>query len=493
MSDAVADLQPPLLWKHFAAITAIPRSSRNEAAIARYVTEVATRAGCQVKRDRTGTLLIKCRATPGLETAPSVCLQGHLGVVSERANSPDSDGGSEPQRLQREGNLLRASHVGADNGIAVAAMLALIEDPSKAHGPLECLLTLDEENALSSAKTLDSSLIESRLLINIGSEAEGALYIGRSGGRDTLGTWKPLWEELSDKVPVFSLKVKGLKGGRAGVDVDQHRGHAIKILVRLLLPLHERGVRIGAIDGGGRRNAVPREAEAVLYIPTKRQDEIRAWIENAKSSLMAEFGETDPDLQIEWTELGLRKGKVLKRVQIRRILHVINAMPHGVLRMSRDIEGLVHTSTNLFGITTGRKLITLATSQRSASPIELDTLVGSVASLLDIGGAEIQQNIASQGWRPNRESELLHLAEATFEKVYHRKPEIKATHAGLDCGIVGEKAGEIDMLSFGPTLQNPHSSDESLDIASVSQFWDYLGEMVRTVGERHRPRYEQLH
>lgn len=490
MSDAVADLQPPSLWKHFAAITALPRSSRNEVAITRYVTEVATRAGCQVKRDRTGNLLIKCRATPGLETAPSVCLQGHLGLLGER--SPvESDGGSEQLRLQREGNLLRASRAGADNGIAVAAMLALIEDPSKAHGPLECLLTLDEESALNSAKTLDSSLIESRLLINIGSEQEGALYIGRSGARDTLGKWKPLWEEVGDKHPAGMLRVKGLRGGYAGVDIDKHRGHAIKILARLLLPLHEKGVRIASIDGGGRRNAVPREAEALLFVPPKRMDEILSWIENARAGLMAEFAETDPDLQVEWAALGLRKGKVLKRVQIRRILHVINAMPQGVLRMSREFEGLVHTSTSLFGVSTARKLLTLATSQRSASPLELDALVGSVASLLDIGGAEIQQNAASRAFCPNRESELLHLAEATFEKVYHRKPEVRATHAGLDCGLIGDGASEIDMLSFGPTVQNPHSSDEGLDIASVSQFWDYLGEMVRSVGERHR--YTQLH
>ncbi len=485
MSDPVADLQPPLLWKHFAAITAIPRSSKNEAAIARYVTEVATRAGCQVKRDRTGNLLIKCNATPGLETAPSVCLQGHLGVVGDRMLNSEFEFAADGQQPQGEVKLLRGGQSGADNGIAVAAMLALIEDPSKAHGPLECLLTVEEENGLTNAKTLDSSMIESRLLINIDSEQEGALFIGRSGGRDTLGQWKPLWEEINDKVPSGILKVKGLRGGHSGVDIDKHRGNAIKVLTRLLLPLHDRGVRISSLDGGGRRSAIPREAEAYLLLPPKRQAEILSWIDHAKADLLAEFSETDPDLEIEWNPLGLRKGKVFKRVQIRRILHVINAMPHGALKMSSEIEGLVHTSTSIVGVTTARKLITLATSQRSASPAELEAIVSGVVSLLDIGGAEILQNIASPGWSPNRQSELLHLAESTFEKVYNRKPEIRATHAGLDCGIVGEQAAEIDMLSFGPTIQNPHSSDESLDIESVGQFWKYLGEMVKNVGERH--------
>jgi dipeptidase D len=483
MSEAVVDLQPSVLWKHFEAISAIPRSSKNEAAVARYVTEVATRYGCIINRDKAGNLLIRCPATPGLESSPSICLQGHLDMVCEKNSGTLHDFMKDPIRLRQQGNLVKAEEttLGADNGIAVAAMLALLEDGSLPHGPLEMLLTVDEETGLTGARLLDSSLIQSRMLLNLDSEEEGAIYIGCSGGRDTIGHWKPLWENLGDKHHSATLTIRGLKGGHSGLDIDRQRGNAIKILGRLLLPLHERGVRIAGLQGGSKSNAIPREAQAAMYIPEKRVNELQELVRTLGQIILGELSHVDPDLQVELQVGAVKKGKVLKRVQVRRILQVINALPHGVIKMSPDISGLVQTSTNVGVISSGRKLISLATSQRSAVSSELDAIANSVASLLDLGGADLEQNPGYPGWKPNLESRLLELAGHTYERLYGKRPEIRAIHAGLECGIIGEKIGDIDMISFGPTIENAHSPDECLHIDTVDRFWNYLRELLRVL------------
>ncbi len=487
MSHAIEGLQPQALWKHFAAISAIPRSSKHEAAVVQYVIREATRLACQVSRDKFGNILIRKPATPGYESAPSVCLQGHLDMVCEKNAGTEHDFLKDPIHLLRDQSKLRArgTTLGADNGIGVAAILSALEDETLTHGPIEVLFTLEEEIGLTGAKHLEPGFVQSRFLLNLDSEEEGALYIGCSGGRDTVGTWKPLWEEIRSKEAHARLRVKGLKGGHSGLDIDKQRGNAIKILARLLLPLHDKGVRLASLEGGSKRNAIPREAEAVLVVPEKLKGPLEALVNELSETIRAELSVADPGLQIELEWSSPKKAKVLKRVQARRILSTIHTAPHGVQKMSHDLAGLVQTSSNVGVLQTHKKLITLGTSQRSAVASELQAMAEQMSCLLELGGADVDSSHGYPGWQPNVQSPLLGLSLQTFEQLYGQKPAIKAIHAGLECGLISQKFPDLDMISFGPTIEDAHSPDESVDIPSVERFYGYFQAMLKQLSQLH--------
>ena len=480
MAEALIGLQPSLVWKHFGAIAAIPRPSKHEAAIARYVHEVAMQNSVEIKTDRVGNILLTLPASPGREGAPSVCMQGHMDMVCEKNSSTKHDFLKEGIHLRKDGNSIHATGttLGADNGVGLAAMLALIEDKTLIHGPLEFLLTVDEETGLTGAKNLDATMVNSRILLNLDSEEEGALYVGCSGGRDTNAKWDLQVEDLPEKMQAFSIAIKGLKGGHSGLDIDKQRGNAIKILGRFLLEVEKLGVRLSSVSGGNKRNAIPREAIAYGYIPNPKWEEAQERFRKFTEQVKAEFHNADPGLQTEWMGEGLKKGKVFKRTLQKKLLRMIDAIPHGVLKMNHDIPGLVQTSTNFAVLNTGRKLITLSTAQRSSVATELSYASHSVASLLHLAGGEVETSAGYPGWNPNLKSPALQLVANTHEKLFHKRAEVKAIHAGLECGIIGEKYPGIDMVSFGPTIHNAHSPDESVAIESVEKFWTLLREVI---------------
>lgn len=480
MTEAVIGLQPNLLWKHFAGIAEIPRPSKHEAAVARYVQDVARRAGATVKTDRVGNMLFQLPATPGREGAPLVCMQGHLDMVCEKNQDTKHDFNKDPIVLKRDGEVLRArgTTLGADNGIGVAAMLAVMDDKSLVHGPLEFLLTVEEEVGLTGARNLDNQLMSSRILINLDSEEEGALYVGCAGGRDTVGTWDLQIEDLPEKMQAFGIRVRGLKGGHSGLDIDKQRGNAIKILSRLLGDIEKMGIRIASMNGGSKRNAIAREAQAQLFVPTAKWAATQDRIRETTEILKAEFQAADPGLSVEVEIDTVKKGKVLTRILQKRLLRLLDAIPHGVLKMSYDLKGLVQTSTNVAVLNTGRKLITLGTNQRSSVASELDAAVRATGSILHLAGASVESSVGYPGWQPNMNSPALSLAKHTYQKVFGKDPAIKAIHAGLECGIIGEKYAGVDMISFGPTIVNAHSPDENVNIPSVEKFWHFLREML---------------
>jgi dipeptidase D len=480
MSEAVSGLEPALLWKHFAAISSIPRPSKSEAAVARYVIETAQRTGCSVDRDAVGNLLIRKPASPGREGAPSICLQGHLDMVCEKNAETAHDFNKDPIRLQRNGDHIKATGttLGADNGIAVATSLALMEDERVQHGPLEFLLTIDEETGLTGAKNLDPNLISSRILLNLDSEEEGALYVGCSGGRDTNGSWKLAWEKAPARSHIVRISVKGLKGGHSGLDIDKQRGNAIKIAARAAVLLTARGARVSAFNGGNKRNAIPREAEVTLYLPQVQWDESVQLIERFQEVIQAELQASDPGVKVSIATVKTRRGKVWARALQNKILATVAAMPHGVTKMSADIPGLVQTSSNLGVIRSTKNEVVMSTSQRSSVASEMADVAYSAAACLQLGGAKVDAGVGYPGWKPNLESPVLKLAQATFKDLYRRDPAVKAIHAGLECGIIGEKIPGIDMVSFGPTIENAHSPDESVEIASVDHFYKYLLRML---------------
>ncbi|MFH1572498.1 MAG: aminoacyl-histidine dipeptidase, partial [Acidobacteriota bacterium] len=477
MSKAIEGLKPELVWKYFAEIARIPRCSGQEAAVGKYVMSTAQRLGMKVRVDEVGNVVAKKPASPGHEHCRGVVLQGHLDMVCEKNKEKVHDFSKDPIELVRKGNVLMAdgTTLGADNGIAVATSLAIMEDRSLVHGPLEFLFTIDEERGLLGAKNLRSDFLEGRTLLNLDSEEEGALYVGCAGGRDTVGTWKLSFDPGSAQSTAAMLRVTGLRGGHSGLEIDKGRGNAIKILNRALWKLTSQGARLASIDGGSKRNAIPREAEAKLFIPKKAWPECLRTVEAISLAIRAEFATVDPDLQIALSPLpGARKGKVVKSALQKRIYRTISALPHGVTRMSPDIPGLVETSTNVAVIATGKGKITLQTSQRSSVASEIVEICDTVAHVFELGGATADQPEGYPGWKPNLDSEILRIAKETYRSMYGKEPEVKAVHAGLECGIIGERFPGMDMVSFGPTLEGVHSPEEKMYIDTVEHFWDYL-------------------
>jgi dipeptidase D len=479
-NDAIAGLMPESLWLHFAEITRIPRGSKNEAAIARHVMSEAARFGLSAKQDAVGNVAVKKPASPGRGKVRCLCLQGHLDMVCEKNRDKDFDFLRDPIELVRSGNVIRANGttLGADNGIAVATQLAIMEDRSLVHGPLEFLFTVDEETALTGASNLDEGFLESKILMNLDSEEEGTLYVGCSGGKDTSGRFEFRTEAAPAKCIVATLSVTGLKGGHSGLDIDKGRGNAVKILAHLCAELADLGGRLSVMQGGDKRNAIPREAEALLVLPESRWADAQACVAALAGTLRSKLEGVDSDLRVS---IAAREGSeltVLREIEQKRLLALLDALPHGVVAMSADMPELVETSTNVASIETRGQgqatVVQIATSQRSSDASELLRIVDTVRSIMHSAGGEVDVDSGYPGWKPNPQSEILAITKESFRDLYGKAPAVKAIHAGLECGVIGERYPGMDMVSLGPTLEAVHSPDERIYIDTVSRFWELL-------------------
>jgi dipeptidase D len=482
MSTAIEGLQPALVWKYFAEIARIPRCSKHEAAMTRYVLETAKRVGLEGTSDKVGNVVVRKPASPGKESVRSIALQGHLDMVCEKNKDKVHDFSKDPIELVRRGDMMMANGttLGADNGIAVATCLAIMEDRSLVHGPLEFLFTIDEETGLTGAQNLGPGFVQSTTLLNLDSEEEGALYVGCSGGRDTIGTWRTGFEASPAGGVTAVVRIAGLKGGHSGLEIDKGRGNAVKLLGRVLLELAPLGVRVASMDGGNKHNAIPREAEAVIVVPKKKGDDVAAAVSRCSVSFKAELATVEPDLMIDVAMTpGKKKVKVLPKSVQKKVLMTLAGLPHGVTKMSADIPGLVETSTNVAVIRTEKKQVVLVTSQRSSVASEILEICQTVDAIFTLGGAEAKTSDGYPGWKPNMQSEILAVARETYRSLYGRDAAVKAIHAGLECGIIGERYPGMDMVSFGPTLEGVHSPDEKMDIPSVDKFWRFLLAILR--------------
>jgi dipeptidase D len=484
MSDALNGLKPELVWKYFGEVARIPRCSKSEQQISAYVVKTARGLGLEAEPDSFGNVVVRKPASPGREKVRTVVLQGHLDMVCEKNAGTIHDFTKDPIRIVRRGEVLMAdgTTLGADNGIAVATNLAIMEDKSLQHGPLELLFTVDEETGLTGASNLGKGFVTGKTLLNLDSEEDWAIYVGCAGGRDTTGSWSVKRENAPADSRFAKISVTGLKGGHSGIEINTGRGNAIKILNRVLARLASLGVRLSKIEGGNKRNAIPREAFADVFIPEKRAKRVRSVVEELNRTIRAEFPTVDPDLRISLDENpGGQAGKVISRPQQRRILRAISALPHGVTKMSADVPGLVETSTNVAVVNTGDSQIVLATSQRSSVASEIEEVADQVASVFKLSGADVKQGSGYPGWKPNLDSPVLALAKAAYRDLFGKDCDVQAVHAGLECGIIGERYPGMDMISFGPTLQAVHSPDEKIYIASVEKFWKFLLEILRRI------------
>lgn len=481
MTEAIRGIEPQIFWSCFAAICAIPRPSGHEERIGEYILARAERLGLDRAKDDCGNIVVKVPATPGKERVRSICLQSHLDMVCEKNADKVHDFLKDPIELVRRGDVLTANGttLGADNGIGVATSLAIMEDKKLAHGPLELLFTIEEETGLRGAKNLSPALVASRTLLNLDSEEEGALYIGCAGGKDTVGKWATLREPAPAAAIAVRLTVKGLKGGHSGLEIDKGLGNAIKLLNRALVPLSGLGARLASIDGGNMRNAIPRECSAVLYLAPEQLQMAEAMVTELAGIFRAELPTVDPGVQLILDRDVSGPKTVLGAQLQQRVPKVISALPSGVQRMSPDIPGLVETSTNVSVISTTEDELVLITSQRSSSATRLTEVVDTVESIFGLGGAGVEVSEGYPGWQPDLDSPVLKLARKCYRELYQKDAEVKAIHAGLECGIIGERIPGMDMISFGPNMEKVHSPDEKVYIDSVANYWRFLLEILK--------------
>jgi len=483
MGSVLGHLKPELVWYHFEEICKYPRASKKEEKIAEYVVSVGKRLGLQVEKDKFGNIVIRKPATPGKENLKTVVLQGHIDMVCEKNRDVEHDFDKDPIYPYIDGDWVKAkgTTLGADNGIGVACALAVLEANDVEHGPLECLFTLDEETGLTGASSLKKNWLKADILINMDSEDLGTIFIGCSGGKNTAATFKAKLEKAPRNYSSFELKVAGLKGGHSGLEIHVGRGNAVKILNRAIWSYsQENNIRLAEINGGNKHNAIPREAFAVVLVPKNDEKKLKKFVTKYNETVKAEYISVEPDLLVS-VEKHAVPDKVMDEKTQKHLLNALYAIPHGVIKMSNDIPGLVETSTNLAVVETKGKNINIVTSQRSPVASQNVDITNMVSSVLKLAGAEITYGDGYPGWAPDIHSDILKVFKSTFTKMYGKEPEVTAIHAGLECGIIKEKYPDMDMISFGPTMRDVHSPDEKLQISTVPEFYNQLKTVLQNI------------
>jgi dipeptidase D len=469
-------LEPALLWKHFDAIMRIPRCSKHEAAVRRYVVDFAERRGLAHVQDAAGNVMVRKGGTPGREGAPGVVLQGHLDMVCEKNTGTEHDFATQGIVPDRRGDLLyaRGTTLGADNLIGVATALAILESTDLEHGPLEALFTVDEETGLTGAFELEPGFLNGRLMMNLDSEDMGVVTIGCAGGGDT--SLKLLLEKdhLGPHCTEAIIRVSGLKGGHSGVDIHEDRANAIKLLARLMWNVWDLNLSVIDIKGGDKHNAIPREAWARVGYTSAETAELQRAISDAELAFKLEYGGLEPDIKLTLEVLDESECKSVSVASSWRIVELLMALPHGVWKYSHDIAGLVESSTNLAAVRVEGGAFIVLMSTRSSIAQALEALRGRIEAIANLAGAEVKHANAYPGWKPDPDSELLGIAKAVHTNLFGEVPSVEAIHAGLETGIIGEKFPGMDMISIGPTIKNPHSPDEYVDLTTVPPFWRWV-------------------
>lgn len=474
MSEALKGLQPEKLWELFAQISSIPHGSKNEAVLAAYLRQVAEKAGFDIRQDDVGNLSISVPATPGYEKAPTVVLQGHLDMVCEKNEEVDFDFTKDAIRLVRNADWLKAdgTSLGADNGIGVAAAVAVALSEDIVHGPLEILLTVDEETGLVGAMGLSPSLVGGRILLNLDSEKTSTVCIGCAGGGGVTTHLSLAWGDVPKGMVGLELKLTGLRGGHSGLDIHENRGNAVKLMTRNLRELRRLGIALASFHSGDKLNAIPREGSAIVALPGNQVSKVQEIINNQLKVFRAEFPR-ERQIHISSSQISPPR-RVLSGEAFDTALNMLMAFPNGVLAMSHDIPGLVETSNNLSSAHIESEVLIAHNTPRSSLPQALQATIDQIVAVSNLAGATSQVEESYPGWQPNLDSKVLHILEDVYEELFGNRPAREATHAGLECGIIGEKLGGMDMVSLGPDLVNAHSPDEAVNISSVGRFWTLL-------------------
>lgn len=479
-------LKPQPLWDIFENMCAIPRPSKHEEKIQKWVLAFAKTHNLEAIQDKAGNIIVKKPATKGMENLKGVVLQGHLDMVPQKNNDTKHDFVTDPIRPQIDGEWVKATGttLGSDNGIGVAAALALLSSTTISHGPLEALFTFDEETGMTGAIELEPKLIQADILINLDSEDDGELFIGCAGGIDTVAELNYNTIKTPNAFIGLKISITGLKGGHSGVEIHLGRGNSNKIMNRLLwLAQKEFNFAIHELNGGTLRNAIPREATAIIAIDPSQKDSFIKFTNQFLKTVQSELSATDPNVNITTTDIVTPENVIEKSTQ-EKFLNSIYACPNGVFRMSADFPGLVETSNNLAIINMKNGLIKIETLQRSSIDTQKDDIKDSVASSFLLMGANVKHSGSYPGWKPNPKSEILDIVKSVFKSMRGHDPKVLAIHAGLECGLLGTKYPNWDMISFGPTIRGAHSPDEKVNIKAVEFFWDFLLEVLKHVPKK---------
>ena len=481
--SVIENLKPEFVWKQFDEIRKIPRCSKHEEKIREYILDFAKKHGLETKIDKVGNVVVIKPASEGMEQKPTVVLQGHMDMVCEKNNDVEHDFSKDPIKLKKEGDILTAdgTTLGADDGIGVATALAVLEDPSLKIGKIEALFTVDEETGLTGAFALESDMLTGKILLNLDSEDWGVLTVGCAGGGNSDITLPIKTKQPPKDYVWLQLNVSGLRGGHSGVDIHEQRANAIKLIARLVWKAEEyHDILLGDIKGGDKHNAIPREASAIIGVKADDEETIVQLLRHEAEDIHEEYKPIDPKFSLEITE-GKAPAAVLDKHSQETLVNMLHALPHGVEKMSYDIPGLVQTSTSLAKVSIEKDAAKILLSSRSAVMTELQNLRDKIHAIVNLCGGHVEEEEPYPGWKPDLDSKILKLAKKLYKEKYGEEPVIEAIHAGLECGIIGEKYSGMEMLSIGPTVKYPHSPEEQVHISTVETFYDFVVDIIKNV------------
>jgi len=486
MSD-IRNLKPKELWNYFHEITQIPRPSKHEQKMVEYMKEFGEKNNLETIVDEVGNVIIRKPATKGMENRKGVIFQTHLDMVPQKNSDKKHDFEKDPIETIIESEWVKANGttLGADNGIGVASTMAVLASKNIAHGPIEALFTIDEETGMTGVFGLKKGLLKGDILLNLDSEDEGELYVGCAGGIDVNVT-KDYGEEKSPKgMTCYKITAKGLKGGHSGVDIAMGRANSNKILFRFLMQAEtDFGIRLAEAAGGDLRNAIPRESYSIVLVSEIKAKEFEKFVNGYEKIYQAEFSDTEPDMKFTFEKIAV-PAKVMNQGEQYRIIRALFACPNGVQRMSQAMKGLVETSNNLAIVNCiGGKFETYNLTRSSVDSAK-EATAWKIAAVFQLIGAEVTLTGTYPGWKPNMQSPILKTMTGIYKDMYGKIPEIKAIHAGLECGLIAGVYPNLDMISFGPTIRYPHSPDEKVNIASVGKFWDFLVGTLKNIPDKN--------
>lgn len=479
----ISALQPIELWSHFESLNSVPRPSKKEERIRQFMVDFGTNLGLETIVDQIGNVIIKKEASPGMENRKTVILQSHLDMVHQKNADRVFDFDQQGIEMIVEGDWVRANGttLGADNGIGVAAIMAILDSKTISHPAIEAFFTIDEETGMTGAMKMDGSLFQGEILLNLDTEDDDELSIGCAGGIDTNTSY------TYDEVPVnenditFEISIRGLLGGHSGMDIDKGRGNANKWMTRILWEISQNiSIQLISFDGGSLRNAIPREATAIIAISTTDADQFHAEFEKQVSTLKEEYKSIEPAINIQTKKVN-PAANAMNQQDFKKIMNLLCSIHNGVFRMSPDIEGLVEASSSLARIIISNGSFTSQSLQRSSVESTKAEIAMTIRCAFENAGCEVIQGGEYPGWKPNPDSAILQLMEKLYQEMFNENPKVKACHAGLECGILGKHLPGVDMISFGPNIRAAHSPDEKVQISSVQKFWKYYLETLKQI------------
>jgi len=479
----IRQLEPQAVWQKFADLNAVPRPSKHEERVIAFMKAFGEGLNLETLVDEVGNVIIRKPATAGLEDRQMVVLQSHLDMVHQKNNATQFDFDSEGIKMKVEGDWVKAegTTLGADNGLGVATIMALLESADIPHPALEALFTIDEETGMTGAMGLKGGVLKGDILLNLDTEEDDEIGVGCAGGVDITATRTYKQEPVEEAKTGFQLTVNGLQGGHSGMDIIKGLGNANKFMNRILLDGFENyGLRISEVNGGGLRNAIPRESVAIFCIDTVHEEAFKSDIKEFAEVLQDEYKTMEPNLKISLESIDLPENVMSLGVQ-EGFLKAIQAVWNGVYRMSPDIEGLVETSNNVARVLVYNGELEVLCLTRSSVESSRTDLANTIRSVFELIGCEVTLSGEYPGWKPNMDSAILKILVEKYKKINNEEPHVAACHAGLECGILGQNYPEMDMISFGPTIRGAHSPDERASIFSVQKFWTFVQEILKDI------------